>query len=332
MNDTDNKTRELIKLYKKDVLRQLFPLAKFSLTSTTSSNNLPTRSFNALISICGLFDKTNYEINPNTEFFHFTSLPALSQILQSGFLRMSDFNCLSDKSELHFASQVFDNCTDEMVKEKKSKILSLSACLSTAEILNNEHMWNQYASKGMGCAIQYKFVSTNIHNMVFGKILYGKRDLKNLRKLKKLNEKFKKEHDFEVADLPMLLLKVSAFHKNIMYKNEQEVRLLFYNESDYPKDFVHRNYYKDFYSDQQVRNFIKLYIKGKNPHLPVSHPKYENDLIYEPEIEISRVIIGPNCSDILNTADHIKKIQTTQNINFDFWYKNQIGELIKLNF
>lgn len=233
---------------------------------------------------------------------------------------MSDFNCLSDKSELHFASNVFENCTDEKVKEEKSKILSLSACLSTAEILNNEHMWNQYANKGMGCAIEYKFVTTNIHNMVFGKILYGKENLKNLKQLKKLNEQFKNEYDFEVTDLPMLLLKVSAFHKNIKYKNEQEVRLLFYNESNDSKDFVHRNHYKDFYSDQQVRNFIKLYIKGKNPKNPMSHVEYDKKLMHEPEIEISKVIIGPNNPKPFEVAKLLHQFKNEQGYNFEICF------------
>lgn len=246
MSELDDKIHELIDAYKKEVLHKFFPSAEFSSTFTISKFDSLARTFDAVISNIGLFENTNYKFNPKTQFIHFTSLPALSQVLRSGFLRMSDFNCLSDKSELHFASNVFENCTDEKVKEEKSKILSLSACLSTAEILNNEHMWNQYANKGMGCAIEYKFVTTNIHNMVFGKILYGKENLKNLKQLKKLNEQFKNEYDFEVTDLPMLLLKVSAFHKNIKYKNEQEVRLLFYNESNDSKDFVHRNHYKDF--------------------------------------------------------------------------------------
>jgi len=274
----------------------------------------------ALISSEKLFEGTQYKFDESSFFVHFTSLSALSQILQSGFLRMSDFNCLSDKSELHFASHMFDNCTVEQVKEKKSKILSLSACLSTAEILNNEHMWNQYACKGMGCAIEYKFVTTNIHNMVFGKVLYGKENLKNLQQLKKLNEQFKNENDFEVTDLPMLLLKISAFHKNIKYKNEQEVRLLFYNESDYPKDFVHRNRYEDFYSDQQVRNFIKLYIKGKNPKNLMSHVEYDKKLMHEPEIEISKVIIGPNNPKPFEVAKLLHQCKNEQGYNFEICF------------
>jgi hypothetical protein len=332
MSELDDKIHELIDAYKKEVLHKFFPSAKFKEAGSITSNNIPPRTFDAVISNEGLFENTDYKFNPNTQFIHFTSLPSLSQILQSGFLRMSDFNCLSDKSELLFGSNVFSDCDNDKIKEAKANIFSLSACLSDRETLNNQHMWNKYACKGMGCAIEYKFISTNIHDMVFGKILYGKRDLKNLRKLKKLNEKFKKDYYFEIADLPMLLLKASAFHKQCKFKSEKEVRLLFYNETTGPNYFIHRNHYKDFNSDQKVRNFIKLYIKGKNPNLPASHPKYENDLIYEPEIEISRVIIGPNCCDILNTAEHIKQKQTTLNINFDIWYKNQTGAVIKLDF
>lgn len=311
---------EKINLFLKYVLQKIFPNTNFKLSGFISSNEIPPKKFEAIISSSKLFEGTQYKFDESSSFVHFTSLPLLSQILQSGFLRMSDFNCLSDKSELHFASNVFDNCTDEKVKEKKSKILSLSACLSTAEILNNEHMWNQYASKGMGCAIEYKFVTTNIHNMVFGKVLYGKENLRNLQELKKLNEQFKNEYDFEVTDLPMLLLKVSAFHKNIKYKNEQEVRLLFYNESDDSKDFVHRNHYKDFYSDQQVRNFIKLYIKGKNSTLSLPHPEYENELMYEPEIEISRVIIGPNNPNPYEVAKHLNQLKEKLEYNFEICY------------
>lgn len=320
MNDLSDKTFELIAAYNKEVLHKCFPFAKFKEAGSMTSNNIPPQTFNAVISNEGLFENTDYKFNPDTHFIHFTSLPVLSQILKSGFLRMSDFNCLLDKSELHFGQKVFTTRKDDELEKIKANIYSLSACLSSPNIINNQHMWSQYAHKGMGCAIEYKFVTTNIHNMVFGKVLYGKENLKNLQQLKKLNEQFKNEYDFEVTDLPMLLLKVSAFHKNIKYKNEQEVRLLFYNESDYTKDFVHRNHYKDFYLDQQVRNFIKLYIKGKNPTLSLSHPEYEKELMYEPEIEISRVIIGPNNPKPFEVAKLLHQFKNEQGYNFEICF------------
>jgi hypothetical protein len=317
MNGLNDKTHELITAYKKEVLHPCFPFAKFKETGTITSNYIPPRTFDALISNEGLFEKTDYKFNPDNHYIHFTSLAVLSQILKSGFLRMSDFNCLSDKSELHFASNIFSGGQNKKIEEAKSNIFCLSACLSSPEILNDQHMWSQYASNGMGCAIEYKFVTTNIHNMVFGKILYGKQSLKSLRKLKKRDEQFKNKYNFEVTDLPMLLLKVSAFHKKIKYKNEQEVRLLFYNESNYPKHFIHRTHYKDFYSDQQVRNFIKLYIKGKNTENPETHNDYEENLKYEPEIEISRVIIGPNNPNPFEASRHLKHLREECKMQFE---------------
>lgn len=320
MIDLKDPNFKKIKLYEKTVLNKVLPFAQFKMSGFTLSIGKPLKKFDALISSNELFKGTQYKFDESSTFIHFTSLTALSQILKSGFLRMSDFNCLSDKSELHFGQKVFTTRTDEELEKIKANIYSLSACLSSPNISNNQHMWSQYAHKGMGCAIEYKFVTTNIHNMVFGKVLYGKENLKNLQQLKKLNEQFKNEYDFEVTDLPMLLLKVSAFHKNIKYKNEQEVRLLFYNESGYPKDFVHRNYFKDFYSDQQVRNFIKLYINGKNTENPESHVDYEKNLKYEPEIEISRVIIGPNNPKPWEVAKLLNQLKKEHEYNFEICY------------
>jgi hypothetical protein len=320
MSELDDKIHELIDAYKKEVLHKFFPFAKFKEAGSITSNNIPPRTFDAVISNEGLFENTDYKFNPNTHFIHFTSLPVLSQILKSGFLRMSDFNCLSDKSELQFASIRLSESENKNIEKAKQIIYSLSACLSSPEILNNQHMWSQYANKGMGCAIEYKFVTTNIHNMVFGKILYGKKSLKSLRKLKKLDEQFKNKYEIEVTDLPMLLLKVSAFHKKIKFKNEQEVRLLFYNETRYPKHFIHRTHYKDFYSDQEVHNFIKLYNKGKNPENPKSHVDYEKNLMFEPEIEISRVIIGPNNPNPFEVAKLLSQLKEKLEYNFEICF------------
>lgn len=320
MSELNNKTYDLIDAYKKEVLHKFFPSAEFSSTFTISKPDDFARTFDAVISNKGLFENTKYNFNPDNHFIHFTSLPALSQILQSGFLRMSDFNCLSDKSELQFASSRLSESENKNIEIAKSNIFCLSACLSSSEILNNQHMWNDYANDGMGCAIEYKFTSTKIHNMIFGKVLYGKEKLKDLRKLKKLDVQFKNKYDFEVTDLPMLLLKVSAFHKKIKFKNEHEVRLLFYNETHYPKHFIHRNRYEDFYSDQQVRNFIKLYIKGKNPTLSLSHPEYEKELMYEPEIEISKVIIGPNNPKPFEVAKLLHQFKNEQGYNFEICF------------
>lgn len=320
MIDPDDPNFKNIELYEKSVLKKVLPNAHFKKTGFTLSGDLPLKKFDALISSEKLFEETQYKFDESSSFIHFTSLPALSQILKSGFLRMSDFNCLSDKSELHFASSIFSNGENKKIEEAKTNIFCLSACLSRPEILDSQHMWNQYASKGMGCAIEYKFTSTKIHNMIFGKVLYGKENLKNLRKLKKLDDAFKNEHDLEVTDLPVLLLKVSAFHKKISFKKENEVRLLFLNDGFFSKESIHRNHYEDLYTDQQVRNFIRLPIVGKNTSVNAYTINLEKELGFSPQIEISRVIIGPNNPKHLEVAKLLNQFKKEHGYNFEICY------------
>jgi hypothetical protein len=320
MIDPNDPNFKNIELYEKNVLKKVLPNAHFKKTGYTLSGDLPLKKFDALISSEGLFENTNYKFNPKTQFIHFTSLPALSQILQSGFLRMSDFTCLSDKSELHFASSIFSNGENKKVEEAKSNIFCLSACLSSSEILNSQHMWNDYANDGMGCAIEYKFTSTKIHNMIFGKVLYGKEKLKDLRKLKKLSDKFEMEHNLKVTDLPMLLLKVSAFHKKVKFKSENEVRLLFLNDGFFSNEFIHRNHYEDLYKDQQVRNFIRLPIAGKNTSVYEDTINLEKELGFSPQIEISRVIIGPNNPKPFEVAKLLHQVKKEKGYNFEICF------------
>lgn len=323
MDEQNEITWKLIDTYEREILQVFFPNAKFKSKEFSTSNELRATTFKGLIANEGLFENTDYKFNPNTYFIHFTSLPVLSQILKSGFLRMSDFNCLSDKSELHFASNIFSGGQNKKIEEAKSNIFCLSACLSSPEILNDQHMWSQYASNGMGCAIEYKFTSTKIHNMIFGKVHYGKENLKNLRKLKKSNDSFKKAYDFEVTDLPKLLLKVLAFHKKSKFKKENEVRLLFFNDGFFSKVHVHRNHYSDQYSDNQVRNFIRLPLAGKNKFVSPDTNNLKKELGFSPQIEISRVIIGPNNPNPFEVAEHLKLLQEELGIQFEIWMKKK---------
>ena len=115
-------TWKLIDTYEREILQVFFPFAKFKSREFATSNDLRATTFKAIISSEGLFENTKYKFNPDSHFIHFTSLPVLSQILKSGFLRMSDFNCLSDKSELHFASSIFSNGENKKIEELNNTI------------------------------------------------------------------------------------------------------------------------------------------------------------------------------------------------------------------
>ena len=184
-------------LFQKKVLNSEFPNAKLSQSIFYGSiDRLPTK-FDGEISTYNIFYNTKYEVKNKPHFIHFTSLSTFNQIINSGFLRMSDFNCLSDKTELLFSSEFITQLDEKKrlkITSEKQKIFSLSACLSNETTLKNEHMWNHYASGGSGCAIEYQFNEMDIHRMIFGKVQSGKVELNPLRSIVTNNEAFKNKY------------------------------------------------------------------------------------------------------------------------------------------
>ncbi len=326
MNNQLDEYWHKIDVFQKNVLRKDYPKLylkqSFSLCNTLKS----PESFNGEISTEDIFSFTNYEVKGNPFFIHFTSLSSLSKILQSGFLRMSDFNCLSDETELIFSSELITQLSEKQrlkIINEKPKIFSLSACLSNETTLKNEHMWNHYASGGSGCAIEYQFNEMDIHRMIFGKVQYGKVALKPLRRIVKNNEDFKNEYNLTIEDFPMFLLKISAFHKDIKFKQEEEVRLLFHKDGSMGFNAFFNIEYKDFYTDNEVRNFIKI------PLLNKKDLNYNNPINF-PSIKISRVIIGHNNPDPDATISQLLEIIKETKISFEIWLLTKSAKLVKV--
>ena len=321
--------------YKKDVLNAFFPKARFKQSMIFANPEIVPTSFKGYISSDKLFDKTVYKYDGDGLFLHFTSFPVLSIILNSGYLRMSEFNCLDDKTELSFASKVLTQSNDKIsnqIDKHKHKIFCLSACISNESTLKNEYMWTKYANQAKGCIIEYTFSSMDLYNFNFGKIQYGKIKLKPLADLKEASDKFDKFHQFKVQDLPLFLIRISAFHKATKFKKENEIRLLFFKDGSIGSDGNHLHEYQDFYKDSRVRSFIKIYLKGKNPHIPQPTINEKTALRFSPQIEIKRIILGPKVENIVETIIHIESLRNSSSQDFEIWRLNEKYELQKINF
>jgi hypothetical protein len=303
------------------VLKPVFPGAKLKSSSVFGSVDKISNSFNGLLSTNGLFNGTRYQYSGENLFLHFTTFPVLSVILNSGFLRMSDFNCLNDKMELMFASEaIWGEKIVKKLKDQKCKIFTLSACESNIDTIQNKFMWHSYSGKGRGCAIEYKFSSIDIYNFSIGKIQYGKYNLTPIKKIKTLNELFTQTScGFQVNDFPNFLIPIYAFHKDIKFKKEQEVRLLYYQDVGSGSVHSHLNEFRDFYKDDKVRNFIKIYLKGKNKFLPNNLLVEEEIVRHSPEVEIKRIFIGPEVTDMLETIVHLDMIRQENKQTYEIW-------------
>lgn len=319
-------TFEKIALYQKSVLKSNFPNAYLKESSFLSKpNNSISTQFNGVISTNNLFKNTKYEITSNPYLIHFTSLNSLSLIFNSGYLRMSDFNCLSDKTELIYASKIFSDLDENQIKKlskSRENLFCLSACVSSEENLKNDFMWQNYAQKHSGCIIEFNFEELNISNMIFGKVHYGRRTLDLIEKCYKSAHKFNLDHNFKVDDLTTFLTKILVFHKHIKYKNEQECRLFFQREGGFLNNSKHFYEYRDFYTDNQVRNFIKIPIKKTELESSIELSLEKRPDLF-PLINVSRVIIGPENKEIDQTIIQLIELRKTTKINFEIWRMNE---------
>jgi hypothetical protein len=81
--------------------------------------------------------------------------------------------------------------------------------------------------------------------------------------------------------------------------------------------------YKDFYTDNEVRNFIKI------PLLNKKDLNYNNPINF-PSIKISRVIIGYNNPDPDATISQLLEIIKETKISFEIWIQTTMAKLVKV--
>lgn len=320
--DKFSRDTELSNEFLKLVLKPIFPNAEFAFMRYFGLNsNQFSTSFVGQISSKELFNNSPYEYKGNGCFLHFTTFPILEMILKTGFIRMSEFNCLSDNNELHFASSsLFDsiyNNSDKLISDKRN-LFCLSVCESKIDTITSKFMWNNYAAKGKGCSIEFKFSEVPSYNYLFGRVQYGKRKLAPIKKTISLANQFKTKNNYGIASLPSILMKVFAFHKEMKFKNENEVRLIFHHEDNSLNKELPQNTYLGFHKDNTLKRFIKLYLKGNHDYVKNEDPQM---LCIFPQIEITKIILGPNVplDDKIEIHEFLSETKEKQNRDFEIW-------------
>lgn len=328
---TEDKWKEaqtVRELFLKEVINPLLPRAKYAFTVQNGDYETPSSTYHGILATNELLNNSLYEWKKK-RLIHFSTLKGLSSIIESGFLRMSDFTSLDDKEELSYASEIFkDNpifrFDEAKLKEIKSQLYSLSACESNPKTIKDTFMWENYASRGSGVIIEFSISDKDAHLFTIGKIKYGKEELKPLEQLKLRAEQFYNNHKYFPHNSIELFSKLKSFHKSLRYKNEQEIRILFSPSSfgktkkDYP------TIYSDINSKNEVKTFNRIYLKGRTPF------KASNTSIF-PEISIHRVILGYELSigNKLEIARHLRSLKS-ENLNFEIYHIDNDLNLIDI--
>lgn len=327
--------------FRKEVIHPFFPNADFKSTFMVSSPEEPATSFEGKLSPINLFKDTDYEYKGDGKFIHYTSLLGIKAILETGYLRMSEFGNLIDKNELQYAAKIFEgNPIFQIKKEKleqlKENVFCLSMCESNEKTKKNTFLWEVYGDKGKGVVIEFELTKNNPKHFLLGKVQYGEEKLQKLRELKKNAENFKKDNNgFFPNNFPELFMEIKSFHKSKRYDAEKEVRLFLKTYKRQYKEHKLKSIYKDINSNQEVKYFNRLYLKGRHPFLNFKYSfSEEKDAVFNefPQIEIKNIILGFNISVENKVAITylFNEIKTKHNYEFDIFQINNEKEIIKM--
>lgn len=307
----------------KDVICPTFPKAEFERTSMISAFDKPATSFTGKLSPSNLFEETVYEYKGNDKFLHYTSLFGVKAILETGFLRMSEFGNLIDKKELQYGAKIFqDNplfqFNEEVLEQLKNNLFCLSACESNESTKRDSFMWEVYADKGKGVLLEFELTKKKPNRFLLGKVQYGEEALQPLKNIKARAEKFVQENNFFFVNnfLP-LLMEIQSFHKAKRYNVEQEIRFFLKEEKKAHQEHTLKSIYRDINSNHELKYFNRLYLKGRHPFLDSSHR--EDEIFNEfPQIEIKNIILGFNISEKnkIDLADFLCNLKNEYRYDF----------------
>ena len=332
---------ENVDKFRKEVINPIFPNAHFASSFMVSSPDKPATSFNGKLSPINLFKDTVYEYKGDGKFLHYTSLFGIKAILETGYLRMSEFGNLLDNKELNYAAQVFEGNSlfqfdKEKIEQLKDNIFCLSMCESNEATKRDDFMWEVYGDSGKGALIEFVFTKNEPKKFLLGKVKYGDEELQPLKNIKMLAEQFVNNKNVIFPNnFIEFLIEIQSFHKTKRYKVEQEVRLLMKEVKSKYKEHKFKSIYKDINSNQEVKYFNRLFLKGRHPFLDLNYPfSDEVDAVFNefPQIEIKNIILGFNISVENKVAITylFNEIKTKHNYEFDIFQINNEKEIIKM--
>ncbi|MCI0922596.1 DUF2971 domain-containing protein [Sphingobacterium rhinopitheci] len=238
------------------------------------------------------FSKSRYFLKKGLKNpIHFTSLESAEGIINSNNLRLYNLYNMNDPIEFDFSSRIFNNYLSDLPTIKEN-LYSMS--FSSGEILDKErfndqfNQWRLYGDNGYGVCIEFDIINNPINwiNFHMSKIQYAK-----LRKAGSSHSKFgilkeilnKINPDEYLINFD--LSKIFSFHKNVLYSNEEEIRLLFDARNIDAKNLVLTELIKPKYMENN--NLIN----NKNIRY-LELPLIPTNIETIPYFKISKIIIG----------------------------------------
>lgn len=225
---------EKIEQFISEVVRKnLLPNAKFG--SAFAMGTAETERFSysnvRLSNSFGNYRKSNYFFGGTYKFIHYTTVPKLLSIIRDKKIRLYDLRAMDDKDEFDFGHKVLNKKSSYDAKEAKKRIFCLSMCKYELEEKEQSlNMWRQFGLDGHGVGMVLEFSKshrTNWMHYILSQIHYGELPLKKLYKTCEAYASFSEKNNFPVPNFDEFFYKLFCFHKQHIYKDEKEIRLIY---------------------------------------------------------------------------------------------------------
>jgi hypothetical protein len=320
----DDYRSQHIELYIKEVFSDLLPNARFAEASSFGPpKNIHKHTKLELgLSNRDLF-KSQYYFNGEPKFIHYTNLQSLVSIINDKQIRLYDTSYLNDPQEFIFSANKLNFRALGDTEWRKHEVFNFSMCkYHENSSPDNFDLWRLYGLDGNGLGIVFRFENENRKdwfNYSLSKVYYGEdsKEYLRLKDLKKRDDDFHQKYDFQVSNTPEIIVKLLGFHKNSIWKNENEVRFSHYTKMDRYSDehknvtvfkTINKQYQKSYYHvvDLFTEKWKKELLEGFKNDKRLQKKWYN----IHPRIFIDKVIIGYKYSDsqFVDIAIEIDKI------------------------
>jgi hypothetical protein len=180
---------------------------------------------------------TQYSPKSINKFIHYTSIDSLFSILNSKEIRLFNLNNLNDKTELKYSANQFNlELNEHQLNHFRNSYFLHSFCQYDGNHLDDFNLWRLYGQNGSGVGIVFEITNTSDkwYQMFLGQVNYDMSSESSARLIEfiQFHKSFCSNHNNFMQNIPTFILILLLFHKNSIWKIENEFRLLSHYEME----------------------------------------------------------------------------------------------------
>ena len=323
----------LLKEYFKNV-KKYYPNFQFGSSHSCFSGKEPTSCELELRLNAKCLRGTEYEVKRKPNLIHYTSSTQnVIDILNSGYLRLNNLLNLNDPQEIKFIIKKA-NITgfEHLIESLKATFFSASFCrIDNDEQPDKFPMWRLYGNDGLGCAIVFELENydSDWMNFILSTVQYGEcRATRRYSEFITFHNSFQELYNSPIQNVPITLTSLLALHKNVIWKYEDEIRLLTHfnydeytlrsNDNDYICSLKH-----SISNDNKMYSYVELPLFGGKEYRSFSKPGSKeilNRLL--PLMKVKEIILGYR----IDSKDYFNIINVVNYISSNYGYNIGVKE------